>query len=143
MAQRYRRDSLGHLPDEPPLPSKKSLEVVDQEDHTSRRSRAPSGFWIRDSLGRPVLEIIPKDDGYGATPLPKGPRSHKKIDDIDTTDDSGDAPEDRNSDEEEQGQKAPPKPVGFWHKGLNKTRKQVFARWALMSKCNLIDLNAI
>ena len=34
----------------------------------------------------------------------------------------------------EKGNGGDSKPVGFWHKSLDKPRKKVFARWAVLSE---------
>lgn len=134
IGQKYRRDSFGHNPNEPPIPPRQP-EALDRESLAVGRSRAPSGFWIRDTLGRPVLEILPREDGYETVhwPLPDGPRGDKEFGNRATPERPGDTPEDESSDEE-KAHKGPPKPVDFWHKGLNATRKQVLKEWGIMSR---------
>ena len=34
----------------------------------------------------------------------------------------------------EKGEEGKPKPVGFWHESLNKSRRKVFAGWAVLSR---------
>lgn len=121
--QHSSEDSLRHEKETEPYGLPRAPDPV----YRQKRSRHPSSsLWIRDSEGRPIIEIGLKEGRY----IPGDPNEEEKTDRADRA--SREAASSQNTDEE-KGKEGPPKPVGFWDKSLSKTRLLVLRRWAFMS----------
>ena len=98
---------------------------VPEPTHQKKRSRPPSSLWIRDSEGRPIVEIGLNEGRYLASPTQGVNEEEAESKEEEAAEKSGD---------EEKGTGGPPKPVGFWDSSLKTVRLEIFKRWAFMSE---------
>ena len=126
-SQEFKKLEEGGLDETSNRASTDGLPRTPERSYCRNHGRRPdSSLWIRDSRGRQILEIGLNEGQYVAG-LP-----HEEDKEQGRSPSRSEEAADKKGDEE-KGKDGPPKPVGFWDKGLSKTRLNAYRRWLMMS----------